>query len=158
MLTGTELLTKVTEMQAQEPPVMLTDIVRACGYEIDGKLHFTQYYTELLNVKGLLNNDTTEDNEVSEEHQELYQKLCDSYTQDAVDAFLELYDENDLESFEDAYQGCYESEADFAEQFTTDVYGFDAPAFLVIDWEATWNCNLRYDFDFEDGFVFNKNW
>ena len=32
------------------------------------------------------------------------------------------------------------------------------PDCLVIDWEATWNCSLRYDFDFEDGFVFNKNW
>lgn len=31
------------------------------------------------------------------------------------------------------------------------------PDFLVIDWEATWKCNLQYDFAFVEGFIFNKN-
>jgi antirestriction protein len=111
----------------------------------------------LLTVKGLINNDTLED-EISEEYQEVYTKLCESYGKDAVSAFLELHDDESLlEYFEEAYQGRYDSEAEFAEQFTTDVYGFDVPGFVVVDWEATWNCNLRYDYDFEDGFVFSKN-
>jgi antirestriction protein len=136
----------------------MSDIVRECGYiKEDGKLAYTDFYTELLTVKGILNNDTPE-NEISGEYQEQYQKLSETYGKDAVDAFLELYDEDDLESFEEAYYGSYDSEADFAEQFVNDVYGVDVPSILVIDWEATWNCNLRYDFDFEDGFVFNKNW
>lgn len=158
MLTGNALLTLVNEMQAQEPPAKMSDIVRACGYEIEGKLKYTQFYTELLTVKGLLNNDILEDNEISEEYQEVYQNLCDSYGKDAVNAFLELHDDESLlEYFEEAFQGRYDSESDFAEQFTTDVYGFDAPSFVVVDWDATWNANLRYDFDFEDGFVFSKN-
>lgn len=155
MLTGNALLTRVNEMQAQGAKA--TEIVRACGYEYDGKVHYTQFYTELLTVKGLINNDTLENDEISEEYQEVYTKLCEEYGKDAVSAFLELYDESDLQYFEDAYQGRYDSEADFAEEFTSSVYGFDAPSFVVIDWDATWNCNLRYDFDFEDGFVFNKN-
>jgi antirestriction protein len=158
MLTGTTLLTLVDEMQAQEPPAKMSEIVRACGYEIEGKLKYTEFYTELLTVKGLINNDVLEENEISEEYQEVYQTLCESYGKDAVNAFLEIYDdESNLQYFEDAYQGRYDSESDFAEQFTTDVYGFDAPSFVVVDWDATWNCNLRYDFDFEDGFVFSKN-
>ena len=155
MLTGNALLTRVNEMQAQGAKA--TEIVRACGYEYDGKVHYTQFYTELLTVKGLINNDTLENDEISEEYQEVYTKLCEEYGKDAVSAFLELYTEEDLQYFEDAYQGRYDSEADFAEEFTSSVYGFDAPSFVVIDWDATWNCNLRYDFDFEDGFVFNKN-
>lgn len=156
MLTGNALLTKVTELQAQNTKT--SDIVRECGYvREDGKLQYTQFYTELLTVKGLLNNDTLE-NEISDEYQEKYQELCETYGKDAVDAFLELYDESDLESFEDAYQGSYDSEEAFAEEFTNDVYGFDVPSFVVVDWTATWNSGLRYDFDFEDGFVFNKNW
>lgn len=160
MLTGTALLNKVNELQAQEPPAMLTEIVRACGYEIDGKLRFTQYYTELLDAKGLINNDALEgdDSEVSEEHVEIYTKLCEGYSKDAVNAFLELYTEADLEYFEDAYQGHYDSEESFAEEFVNDVYGCDVPSFVVVDWTATWNSGLRYDFDFENGFVFNKNW
>jgi antirestriction protein len=145
-------------MQAQEPPAKMSDIVRACGYERDGKLKYTEFYTELLTVKGLINNDTLENDEISEEYQEQYQKLCEDHGKDAVDAFLELYDEDDLESFEEAYYGRYDDEATFAEEFTTDVLGVDIPQHIVVDWDATWNCNLRYDFDFEDGFVFNKNW
>jgi hypothetical protein len=158
MLTGNALLTKVNELQAQEPPAKMSEIVRACGYERDGKLKYTEFYTELLTVKGLINNDTLENDDISEEYQEQYQKLCETYSKDAVDAFLELYSENDLESFEEAYYGSYDSEQSFAEEFTTDVLGVDIPQHIVVDWEATWNCNLRYDFDFEDGFVFNKNW
>jgi antirestriction protein len=158
MLTGNDLLTLVTEMQAQEPPAKMSDIVRACGYECDAKLKYTEFYTELLTVKGILNNDTLENDEISEEYHEVYTKLCGDYGKDAVDAFLELYSEDDLESFEEAYQGRYDDEQSFAEEFTIDVLGVDIPQHIVVDWEATWNCNLRYDFDFEDGFVFNKNW
>jgi hypothetical protein len=158
MLTGNDLLNRVNELQAQEPPAKMSDIVRECGYiKEDGKLAYTDFYTELLTVKGILNNNTLE-NEISEEYQEQYQDLCEEYGKAAVSAFLELYDESDLENFQDAYRGEYESEADFAEHFTSDVYGFDAPSFVIVDWDATWNCNLRYDFDYEDGFVFDKNW
>lgn len=158
MLIGNALLTLVTEMQAQEPPAKMSEIVRACGYECDAKLKYTEFYTELLTVKGILNNDTLENDEISEEYQEVYTKLCGDYGIDAVDAFLELYDESDLESFEEAYQGRYDSEESFAEEFIIDVLSVDILQHIVVDWEATWNCNLRYDFDFEDGFVFNKNW
>jgi hypothetical protein len=128
MLTGTALVSKVDELQAQEPPVMLTDIVRACGYEIDGKLNYTKFYVKLLAAK------------------------------DAVKAFLTIWEESDLEHFEDAYQGCYDSESDFAEQFTTDCYGLNVPSFVVIDWQATWDQGLRYDYEFVDGAVFSSTW
>lgn len=159
MLTGTALVSKVTELQAQEPPAKMTDIVRACGYEIDGKLKFTMFYTELLNAKGLLNK--TPEPEISEEYQETqetYDRLCGYYGQDAVDAFLTIWEESDLEHFEDAYQGHYQSEADFAEQTTTDCYALDIPSFVVVDWQATWDQGLRYDYEFVDGYVFVNAW
>jgi hypothetical protein len=155
MLTGPDLLSKVSALQAQEPPAKMSDIVRACGYERDGKLKYTEFYTALLTEKGLL--DKVEESEISEEYREKYDELCKLYGQDPVDEFIELYSEEDLEQFEDAYVGYYDSEAEFAEEFTTDVYGFDIPSFVVIDWEATWNCNLRYDFDFVNGCVFRSN-
>jgi len=156
MLTGNSLLTLVDEMQAQEPPAKMSEIVRACGYEIEGKLKYTEFYTELLTVKGLL--DKKEPADISDENQELYDELSNRYGEDAIDAFLEIYDEDDLGNFEDAYQGGYESEADFAEQFTTDCYGLDIPSFVIVDWQATWDQGLRYDYNFQDGFVFSSNW
>ena len=156
MLTGTALVSKVDEMQAQEPPAKMSDIVRACGYESEGKLHYTQFYTELLDAKGLLNK--PEPTEISEEYQETYDELCENYGEDAVEAFLTIWEESDLEHFEDAYQGCYDSESDFAEQFTTDCYGLNVPSFVVIDWQATWDQGLRYDYEFVDGAVFSSTW
>ena len=97
MLTGNDLLTLVNEMQAQDPPAKMSEIVRACGYERDGKLKYTEFYTELLTVKGLINNETLDENEISEEYQEKYSELCDSYGVDAVSAFLELYDKVDAD-------------------------------------------------------------
>jgi hypothetical protein len=156
MLKGTELVSKVTAMQAQEPPAKMSDIVRACGYEVGGKLKYTEFYTELLDAKGLL--DKTPDPEISEEYQETYDRLCGDYGQDAVDAFLTIWEESDLHGFEDAYQGRYEDEADFAEQFTTDCYGLNVPSFVVIDWQATWDQGLCYDYEFVNGFVFVNAW
>jgi len=156
MLTGTQLIAKVDEMQAQEPPVKMSQIVRECGYEIDGKLKYTQFYTELLESKGLL--DKKEPTDISEEYQELYDELVENHSEEAVDAFLELYDEHDLEHFEEAYYGYYDSEKQFAEDFTNDCFSCEALPFVVIDWQATWDSGLSYDFDYEDGFVFNKNW
>lgn len=156
MLKGTELVSKVTTMQAQEPPAKMSDIVRACGYEVEGKLKYTEFYTELLGAKGLLNK--PELKEISEEYQEIYDELCENYGEDAVNAFLDIWEESDLHGFEDAFQGRYEDEADFAEQFTTDCYGLNVPSFVVIDWQATWDQGLRYDYEFADGFVFMNAW
>ncbi len=155
MLTGTDLLTKVTEMQSQEPPIKTSDIVRACGYESDGKMHYTEFYTQLLDAKGILSK--PEPTNISEEYQELYEKLCENHHEDAIEAFLTIWEESDLHGFEDAYQGCYESEKDFAEQYTIDCYGLDGPSFVVIDWEATWN-QLSYDYEFVNGYVFVNAW
>ena len=137
MLKGTELVSKVTPMQAQEPPAKMSDIVRACGYEVEGKLKYTQFYTELLDAKGLLNK--PEPTEISDEYQEIYDKLCAEYGEDAVDAFLEIWEESDLEYFEDAFYGRYESEADFAEQHPTDCSGLNVPSFVVVVWQVTWD-------------------
>lgn len=76
---------------------------------------------------------------------------------DVVDAFIEYHgDVSYVEHVEDAYRGHYDSEADFTEEFYNDVYG-EVPSFLVVDWEATWQSSLRYDFDFVDGYVFSSS-
>lgn len=156
MLIGNALLTLVTEMQAQEPPAKMSEIVRACGYEIDGKLKYTEFYTELLDVKGLLPEQS--EPEISEEYQKTYDELCENYGEDAVEAFLTIWEESDLEYFENAFYGRYDSEADFAEDHTTDCYGLNIPSFMVIDWQATWDQGLRHDYEFVDGCVFSSTW
>ncbi len=58
-----------------------------------------------------------------------------------------------VDDFRDAYQGTADSPADFAER-TAEGCGDipkDLPAWIVIDWEASWNCNLRHDYFTERG-------
>jgi antirestriction protein len=76
---------------------------------------------------------------------------------DVVDAFIEYQgDLSYVEHVEEAYRGEYNSEADFTEEFYNEVYG-DVPPMLVVDWEATWEQNLRYDFSFVNGYVFSSS-
>ncbi len=76
---------------------------------------------------------------------------------DVVDAFVECHGLSCVEYCEDAYRGTYDSEADFAEQFVNEVEGDVIPSYIVVDWEATWNQSLYYDFDFVDGYVFSSS-
>lgn len=75
---------------------------------------------------------------------------------DVVDAFVEYHGLSYVEHVRDAYRGHYDSGADFAEEYYNEIYG-DVPSFLVVDWDATWEQSMRYDFDFVDGFVFFSN-
>jgi hypothetical protein len=125
----------------------------ACGYvKEDGKVDYVAFYTALIEAKGL--NEPTEDPEMDDTEAELRERFSD----EAVDAFIDIWSVDDLEYFEEAYQGEFRDGAEFAEQLVSDCFGLgDIPSFVEIDWEATWS-NLRYDYCEQDGFIFNVNW
>ena len=85
-----------------------------------------------------------------------YEQYCsagENIGYDVVDAFVKYHGMSYVENVEDAFRGVYHDEATFAEEYYTEIYG-EVPAFLVVDWEATWKQSLTYDFDFIDGYVF----
>ena len=150
MLKGSELLSTIAAMPEG---ATRSDQCRACGYEVDGRLRFTAFFEAILEARGVITNAQ----ELKAEHpdqQERVDELMEDYDAAAIKAFIELYGEDELENFEDAFQGEMTG-AEFAEQFTSDVYGVDLPSFVSIDWEATWD-NLSYDFDEQDGFIFSR--
>ena len=88
-----------------------------------------------------------------------YRAAVKDFDQETVDAFLEEFDLMDVEHLQDAYYGQYDSEAEFAENFVTDM-GYaqhDMPYWIAIDWEETWD-NLSYDYTFSNGYIFCNNW
>ena len=95
------------------------------------------------------------------DHYETYNRLCEDYSKDLVDEFIEDYDVSTIENFEDMYQGEYESGADFAEQLCQDC-GYitrELPSWIEIDWQATWDRALSYDYvELSDGHIFNANY
>ena len=71
-----------------------------------------------------------------------------------LDAFISLMGGfNDIDKAEEVYRGEYRSDAAFAEDYYEEI-GFDIPSELVIDWDATWNSSLRYDFSESNGHYF----
>lgn len=88
---------------------------------------------------------------------EKYVEVGENIGYDVVDAFINYHcDVSYVEYVEEAYQGLYNSEADFAEEYTNDVHG-EIPSCVVVDWQATWDQNLSNDFDYVNGFVFHSH-
>ena len=88
-----------------------------------------------------------------------YADMVNDYDQQIVDAYIREFSLDDIKYLPDSYQSSYKDEADFAEQYITDT-GLVFPYYVVIDWQATWDQGLRYDFTFDDatGAVFHTNW
>lgn len=100
------------------------------------------------------------DNNSEDDFVKYYEDYCtasENLGYDVVDAFVKYHGHMCyVDNVEDAFHGYYSDEATFAEEYYTDVYG-EVPGFLVVDWDATWNSSLRYDFDFVDGYIFSSN-
>ena len=54
-----------------------------------------------------------------------YCELCDDYSVEAVDDFLEIFSPEDLDRMDDAYAGVYDSEEDFAREMVNDCYDIE---------------------------------
>lgn len=92
---------------------------------------------------------------------EFYEHFADTmndYDRDAVLAFVWEFGISSISHFAESYQGTYKSEAEFAEEFISQIGG-EIPPYVMVDWQATWDCGLRYDYSFDDetGAVFLSN-
>ena len=155
MLKGIELLNAIAAMPAG---TTRTEQCRACGYEINGRLHFTDFFTAILEAKGEIKTvDQLNDELIQKypEQKDILEELLEDYDSEAIQEFIDYFGEDMLESFTDAYQGEMTG-AEFAEQLVTDCYCLDIPSFVCIDWEATWE-ELRYDFTELGDYIFSQN-
>jgi hypothetical protein len=155
-VTGQNLITLTEVMKGQGKKV--SEICVAAGYKIGDKIHFTEYYTQLLSAQGKIKLIDEKIVPVINAEDPLLQdtidKLLENYPANAIRAFIELNGECYIESFESSYRGEYDVE-DFAQEFYEEMHG-DLPTFVVVDWEATWD-NLRDDYEEQDGYIFYKH-
>ena len=92
-------------------------------------------------------------------HFEDYASVVNDLNINTVEAFLENFDIADVSSCSDAFQGVYESGADFAQQLAEDCGDVprDMPSWIEIDWKASWD-NLDYDYvECSGGHIFSQN-
>ena len=76
---------------------------------------------------------------------------------DVVDAFIKVNGIVNVESCEDAFVGCYYSGADFVEEYIEEVMEVDIPCWVTVDYKATWESSVRFEYDFVDGYVFRSD-
>ena len=90
---------------------------------------------------------------------EEYADMVDDIGVDVVSAFLNNFDIDCVSNCRDAYMGCYENGAEFAQNLAEDCG--DVPrgmsSWIEIDWKASWD-NLDYDYvECSDGHIFSQN-
>ena len=90
---------------------------------------------------------------------EEYLQAIDDYNEEVVESFLEIFNIDSIGSLSDAYQGQYDSGAEFAEQLATDCCEVprEMSSWIEIDWKASWD-NLDYDYtEGSGGHIFSQN-
>jgi hypothetical protein len=116
------------EMLSSETVEKIDELIDE-NYALDDMLEFIDTYNE---------NDFVT-------HYEEYVRCGEAIGYDAVDALIgEMGCITDIEGCDDRFRGWYESEADFAESYYNDM--IDVPSALVVDWQATYDSSLRYDY------------
>ena len=151
-LTGDALLDMIRKMEdADRSTQCLT-----CGYvRENGKPAFTAFFEAILEARGVITN-AQELKAECVDYQEQIDELLEDYDALQIKAFIDLYGEENLEHFEDAYMGEMTG-PEYAEQLVTDCYCLDIPSFVCVDWSATWD-QLSYDYDEQDGYIFCRHW
>lgn len=87
-----------------------------------------------------------------------YSDMCDKYSPDAVDAFIDWGCE-ELEHFEDCYVGEYDSEEDFAREIVNDCYDLEKQMGHLanyFDYDAYARDLFMYDYYYDNGYVFRR--
>jgi hypothetical protein len=143
-----------------------TDMIKDAGYVYDnGKAMYVDFYTELLNAKGVVpttNTDTMEEeyDDLSEYKKDLYDKITDvlgeKWTHEETIEFMDELEDigiTTVNELEEAYEYTHDSyssyaEKEFAEYWCIEVLDAKIPECVLgaIDWQDVWDHNLRYDF------------
>ena len=133
------LTANYTELFASDTVAKIEELV-ADSYALEDILEFIDNYSEGDFIA----------------HYEDYVSAGEAIGYAQTDAFVAYHGLDCVEYAEDAYRGEYNSEADFAEDLYAEQYNL--PAEIVVDWQATWESALRYDYDFlSNAYVFSRN-
>ena len=146
-------------------PSEYKELIKKDTIKIGEDVEMTDSVTELFNELVDDGNDADDLQAFIDEHGksnftdyiEEYLQAVDQYGEEVVAAFLDIFDIDSIGSLSDAYQGEYRDGAEFAESLVADCYSMDMPSWVEVDWQATWDNALSYDYSESDGYIFNNN-
>jgi nuclear transport factor 2 (NTF2) superfamily protein len=168
-LTGDSLVAFVNEKMelVNRGELTRTDMIKDAGYLNDnGTARYVDFYTELLNAKGITPATMTDTNDaeyddLSTDAKDLYDKITEllgeKWTHEETIEFMDELDDIGIETasqFEEAYEYTHDSysayaEKEFAEYLVIEVMDARIPDIVMaaIDWQDVWDHNLRYDYN-----------
>ena len=172
MLRGDSLVTFVDDRKEliARGELTRTDMIKDAGYVYDnGKAMYTEFYTELLNARGIIpttNTDTIDQeyDDLSESEKDLYDKITDmlgeKWSHEETIEFMDELEDIGITSandFEEAYEYTHDSyssyaEKEFSEYWCIEVMDARIPEIVLsaVDWQDVWDHNLRYDFNYNE--------
>lgn len=184
-LVGQELLDYIASKEASTSK---TDQCLGAGYVTErGTPAFTDFYESVLAARNIERDIKDAERQVecsdwydnlTDQDQDLYDAICESYSDiERLDAnecqeFMDELSEHGIttgDQFRDAHYyrtDSWNAEAEFAQYYAEEMMCCDLTdsgmnSFLVIDWKATWDSALSYDFftiEFDgETFFFNSN-
>lgn len=158
------------EELAQCDVIMIDSIVEEQALPLEYVLEIYDYFgieyaDDLANIVETLQNLNCEKSELLEfiesygvenlEYAEEYFELLNEYDIDAIDAFISIYDLSDLNQFVDRYEGYFSTVSEFVENVLENS-GTKIPSWIAVDYEATWESALRFDYDENYGQYFRS--
>jgi nuclear transport factor 2 (NTF2) superfamily protein len=168
-LTGDSLVAFVNEKMelVNRGELTRTDMIKDAGYLNDnGTARYVDFYTELLNAKGITPATMTDTNDaeyddLSTDAKDLYDKITEllgeKWTHEETIEFMDELDDIGIETasqFEEAYEYTHDSysayaEKEFAEYLVIEVMDARIPDIVLahIDWQHVWDHELRYDYN-----------
>lgn len=90
---------------------------------------------------------------------EVWSEETDDDRREAMGEYLDDTGADDLSDFEEAYQGQFQDGGEFAQHIAEELGEVpkELPSWIVIDWDASWDRGLRFDYTITDsGHVFRN--
>ena len=105
----------------------------------------TEYSYELNDILSFLDTYGEEKLEYVEAYLDAINNLGIDDAKEVIDNYAEYNGVEYVEGCDELYQGNYQSAEEFIDEL--ELIDYDIPSWLVIDYEATWESALRFDYD-----------
>ena len=165
-LIGQQLLDYIA---SNESSMSKTEQCLGSGYVTErGTPAYTDFYTSILEARTAVKDTKREElvdwyDKLTDQDQDLYDAICERYEHmdrlddNQVQEFMDELSEHGIttgDQFRDAHYystNSWDAEAEFAQHYAEEIMCCDLNvagmhSYLVIDWQATWDANLRHDF------------
>jgi len=148
---------------------MIDDLVED-GYDLEDIIDVVDYFSDkyednLKKIYEALQNSESEKSDLYDyieeygvenlKYYEDYTDLLDDWDEDAVEAYISSHSIADLDNFEEAYYGHFDTTKDFVLDYI-ERYDVEIPDWISVDYERTLKSSLSDDFVEEDGYYFRR--